>query len=437
LAEKDYFGDVGEEKIWRCNLNGTGLEELVTTGLEVVGNIAIDRAGGKMYWADLGPDSLYRANLDGSSVEAILGSELGMLVAVDLDLAAGKIYYSDFGDTGSKIKKANLDGTNAQNVVTVGIGACYGLTLGPDVADCSDASIDDPWLAIVTGVEPYDYAVYMIFDGLGTIDEIGSFNVPDSAGMYSIAPDCSVSGYVWSDAYVPFTGYVYSDTTADMDIGGTGPMPLLKVGDVGVLEGCWTGSFVQDETGTTYNVTLGVDEYGSIVSSTGFIDPVTGKIFFESGYVAGYVVTGYVSSPWEEIVFRDATAIVDSIMTGTFGLDCDACPGGTFTLYRCATGVGDQTPAPSLALNPNYPNPFNPQTTIAYSLAEAGRVNLRIYDASGRVVKTLVDDNKTAGKHTATWNGRDRNGVAVSSGVYFVRLESGGNVQARKIILLK
>jgi hypothetical protein len=125
-------------------------------------------------------------------------------------------------------------------------------------------------------------------------------------------------------------------------------------------------------------------------------------------------------------------------MTGTFGLDCSDCPGGTFTLYNCeASGIGDHAAANSLALHPNYPNPFNPRTTIAYTLPVTGHVSLRVYDAAGRLVKTLVDAVETAGRHAAAWNGVDDGGADVSSGVYFVRLESVGGIETRKVVLLK
>jgi hypothetical protein len=84
-----------------------------------------------------------------------------------------------------------------------------------------------------------------------------------------------------------------------------------------------------------------------------------------------------------------------------------------------------------------YPNPFNPQTTIAYAIPEPGIVTLKIYDVQGRLVRTIVYGEQPAGEHRAVWRGRDKNGSPVASGIYFVRLEFGSNMQIRKVVLLK
>jgi hypothetical protein len=90
-----------------------------------------------------------------------------------------------------------------------------------------------------------------------------------------------------------------------------------------------------------------------------------------------------------------------------------------------------------LSLDKVYPNPFNPSTTIHYTVPEAGLVELRIYDVTGRLVRPLVSEWRSQGGHASTWDGRDTRGAAAASGIYFVRLESDGRVSNRKIMLLK
>lgn len=87
------------------------------------------------------------------------------------------------------------------------------------------------------------------------------------------------------------------------------------------------------------------------------------------------------------------------------------------------------------ALDRIYPNPFNPQTTIEYTLAAAGPVRLGVYDARGRLVRTLAAGPQAPGSHARNWDGRDEAGLAAASGVYFIRLEANAQVRTAKAIL--
>jgi hypothetical protein len=85
----------------------------------------------------------------------------------------------------------------------------------------------------------------------------------------------------------------------------------------------------------------------------------------------------------------------------------------------------------------NHPNPFNPATMISFSLPTARDVRLTIVDVRGRIVRTLVDRSLGAGRHHVEWEGRDGRGTPVSSGIYFYRLDAGGETITRKMVLLK
>ncbi len=88
-------------------------------------------------------------------------------------------------------------------------------------------------------------------------------------------------------------------------------------------------------------------------------------------------------------------------------------------------------------LGPNHPNPFNPSTTLSFSLARSGRVQLGIYDVRGRLVAALVDGHLPRGDHRLVWHGRDDAGQGVSSGTYFVRLVTADRSETRTITLVK
>lgn len=111
-------------------------------------------------------------------------------------------------------------------------------------------------------------------------------------------------------------------------------------------------------------------------------------------------------------------------------------------LHGCA-GVSpfpQVTPAGTAIRNilmPNHPNPFNPTTTISFSIAQRSRVHLAIYDVNGALVRTLANDTRPGGAYEINWDGRADNGTPVASGVYFDRLAAGKFTQTRKMVLLK
>lgn len=108
-------------------------------------------------------------------------------------------------------------------------------------------------------------------------------------------------------------------------------------------------------------------------------------------------------------------------------------PAGDF--YSSTQSVTVPVLEPDLAQN--VPNPFNPTTVIDFTLPQAQHVQLIVYDAGGRVVRTLVNETRDRGTSSVVWDARDSAGARVSTGVYFYRLVAGDFTQARKMVLLK
>ncbi len=103
------------------------------------------------------------------------------------------------------------------------------------------------------------------------------------------------------------------------------------------------------------------------------------------------------------------------------------------------TGVAEGQDVPTtFELAQNYPNPFNPATTIAYQISSQAAIQLVVYDAAGKEVRTLIDETIPAGRHSVSWDGKNQSGSSVASGFYFYRMIVGGAVQqTRKMLLIK
>jgi hypothetical protein len=88
-------------------------------------------------------------------------------------------------------------------------------------------------------------------------------------------------------------------------------------------------------------------------------------------------------------------------------------------------------------LGDNYPNPFNPTTTIDYSISKDGPVSINIYNVNGQLVRTLVNEFKPKGQYSVVWNGKHEHGTSVTSGMYFYRMQTAGFVKTKKLVLLR
>ena len=101
------------------------------------------------------------------------------------------------------------------------------------------------------------------------------------------------------------------------------------------------------------------------------------------------------------------------------------------------SGVQDAGVPARTALLSAVPNPFNPSTKLFFEMAAVGHVRLDVYDVAGRLVVTLVDEQRDAGRHHVTWDGRDAAGRASATGVYLYRLETGDYTETKRMVLVK
>ena len=167
----------------------------------------------------------------------------------------------------------------------------------------------------------------------------------------------------------------------------------------------------------------------------------------------------YLSGDQTDTTITDALGyyVFNGLKTGTFSISVykenyDASPGSVdnisvdqdtvsdvnFTLTPVASGIQIKNGLPeSFAIEQNYPNPFNPTTTIQYQLPKTANVKLTIYNTSGAKIRTLISEVQNAGYHSVTWDGSNRQGQKVASGIYIYHFKAGAFQKVRKMILLK
>jgi hypothetical protein len=170
--------------------------------------------------------------------------------------------------------------------------------------------------------------------------------------------------------------------------------------------------------------------------------------YYEHSIAVVDATTGIIE--WD-ITWHD----IDEISIKLIDIDADGCYEIHFRghetyndpkmchLYKHTGTATDPEPEPSTLNNykevlyNNYPNPFNPNTTIKYSIPQKSNVTLKIYNAKGQLVKTLVNNKQEKGEYQIIWDGIDNNGKKVSSGVYFYQLKAGDFIASKKMITIK
>jgi hypothetical protein len=110
---------------------------------------------------------------------------------------------------------------------------------------------------------------------------------------------------------------------------------------------------------------------------------------------------------------------------------------GTYGLSLLSVNPDEVTLPDKFFVSPNYPNPFNPSTKVDIQIVTESNLNVSIFDSRGRLINTLINKNKTPGFYSLKWDGKNINGINVPTGVYFIQVKSGKNIDTQKIALIK
>jgi len=192
-------------------------------------------------------------------------------------------------------------------------------------------------------------------------------------------------------------------------------------------------------------IAIWAEERADIVSGELFVEAIDGAVQMAPELSGDFIVAAQRENEGLRIVFAGAQSVSGAgellrIYPGV-GPDRATLTRADFNDGRIVGRVSERTQALGLparvVLYGNQPNPFNPETSIAFELPQAAQVRLEVFDALGQKVKTLWAGMQSAGSHQLRWNGRDERGVQVGSGVYLYRLQADKFVQMRRMLLLK
>lgn len=318
------------------------------------------------------------------------------------------------------------------------VGQCFddgGNPIGSDWSLFCDTLLAFP---IVTGKGDGDYAVLWWYGGSGDLLQMltgsvgGSKNpvVPiDTIGLGYFDAAIDSSGnvvVVWREGYED--GYALKAQRYDFEGNRIGPKLIIKEETVWELEHpavamLDNGDFLvvwDEEHPSTYSYIYArryYHKYGVLFPEVQINEPNTYKQNYPD----------VASAPDGRFIITWASDLND-------GGDYNVC---AREMYPLAVTDAPDMPIPELLLFQNYPNPFNPITMIEYSLPEPAVVSISIYNIQGQLVARLEKGTRPKGKHKATWDGCDKNGNPVSSGVYFYSLRAGTKSLTKKMLLLK
>jgi len=332
-------------------------------------------------------------------------------------------------------------------------GDLYEATL--PAADCDDTpefyvSAEGANIGVVTDPQDAPDDVYSCF--VGTFTTLFSDDFESDLG-WSVQNDAGLTDGPWDrgvpvgggDRGDPPTDYDGSgrcyltdnvDGNSDVDGGTTWLLsPVINVSDADeavVTCAIWyTNDVGDDPNNDMFRIHLS-DDNGTTWVLADSIGPSTPTP--HGWYVRGVSVGDHVALT-DQLRVRFAASDLGGGSVVEAGVD-----DFRVNLLTCEnTGFPGEPVAPRLyALHENAPNPFNPRTLIRYDLPSPAVVSLRVIDAAGRVVRTLVESEaKGPGTDSAWWDGSDDSGRRVASGTYFCRLEAGGEILSRKMVLLK
>lgn len=440
-----YWTETDTGKIRRANLNGSNVQDLIT-GLTGPLSIALDLVSGKIYWTNQNWDrftgaitasTIQRANLNGSNVQDIV-TGLGTVEGIALNTATGKVYWTD-SEVGT-IQRANLNGSNVEDLVNG--------TRSP-----SDIALD------AAGGKMYwaDYERKEISRANLNGSNVETL-VTGLAGPSNIVVDAARRKIYWMDqVWNPVTGSITESSIQRANLDGSNVQELFT--GSGAAAGIALGT---SQTFTGTSATRSASDINAdgkvnntdlmlVAAALGQNTPVNPRVDVNGDGTVNAADLIVVISDLDDVV-NPAAPEIGSKLTAVdraliqaeirrLQLEDEGSLKYQQVLAFLQSLLASATPQKTRLLA-NYPNPFNPETWIPYQLAIGTDVQILIYDAKGTLIRQLELGYQPEGYYTernsaAYWDGRNALGERVASGLYFYQLRTNEASALRKMLILK
>lgn len=279
------------------------------------------------------------------------------------------------------------------------------------------------------------YEVYIAYDLEGT-GANGAIVTADLQNFHMIYEETLTAAHeAWSDRFLQgalskFAGRPVRVAFRHSMPDGTPDMSSMKIDDVeisvkrgGANVALVTGNIKRGSTNLNgATITLTAEDSDDYVGETGpqGIFNIYGVPYGTYAYTVRHTTNGVMYSK-----------------EGTFAVAAGNWNMGVIDMTDANSDDDELLPSYATALKANYPNPFNPTTTIAFDMAKEGHVSIDIFNVKGQHVKRIADSIFEAGRRSVVWQGTDENGRNVSSGIYFYKMTTEGYSATKKMILMK
>jgi len=363
----------------------------------------------KLFWADQMGGIIQSVKLDGTEMaDLVTGLNQPIGLAIDRGTSPNKVYFCERNE--SRILKANLDGSNPEEVIT-GITGIHDIEL-----DLVNRKIY--W---VRNTYADDAVQRADMDGLNLNIEDMYTSTSIGYGYYGVGLDRVNSKVYWTQAYNGCSDKISCinfDKTGFENVITYPENTLLNPWDIDVAGNkiYWTDCGLKEDI--IYSANLdgsGIDTVLQEVDCQFFvIDSEIDKIYFSQG---NYLESANLNGTDRDTI---ATGLGMFVMGIDFSNDA---PSGL---------AEEELLVHTFELNQNYPNPFNPSTTIEFTLPQSEFTTLKVFNTLGQAVATLVSKNLNQGNHTYSFDGNN-----LASGIYYYQLVAGEYREIKKMILLR